>query len=509
MSTLKMSWLVAKRELVDQMRDWRILVPMIILTLFFPYLMNVTAKGATVYLNQYGANMMANRILPFLILVVGYFPVTVSLVVALEAFVGEKERGTIEPLLTSPLADEHLYLGKLFAGTIVPLTVSYIGISIYMAGLSWQGIAWPEWRFIIQTLALTAVQTLLMVSAAIVISTQSTTVRAANLLASFIVIPVALLIQGESAMMFWGTNDILWLAVFGVAVMSALIIRLGIVHFKRENLLGREIDMLSWGWFWNIFRQTYSSSSQPAPLWQYLVALYRKQQNRPSLFSTLSQQLKALGKWYKQDVFLTLRRMAPAFLITFLIGVAAVLASYYYININMQGMVPSEQSINEIIQSANDFLVKGDTASISSGLLFWHNLRAELVILLLGIFSFGVLSLLAFIGNFALIGGVLGLLPAVGLSPLLVFVSGILPHGILELPSIILLSASTLHLGLRMVTPDGDRSIGETMIITIAQVVQVLVAICIPLLIAAALIEANITPRILMAVIGHSLVIHP
>ena len=100
---------MARRELVDQMRDWRILLPMIILTLLFPYLMNVTAKTAINYLNQYGANMIASRMLPFLILVVGYFPVTVSLVVALEAFVGEKERGTIEPLLTSPLADEHLY----------------------------------------------------------------------------------------------------------------------------------------------------------------------------------------------------------------------------------------------------------------------------------------------------------------------------------------------------------------------------------------------------------------
>jgi ABC-type Na+ efflux pump permease subunit len=140
MKRFDQAWLVARRELIDQMRDWRILLPMIILTLFFPYLMNVAAKGTVNYVNQYGANLIAERLLPFLILVVGYFPVTVSLVVALEAFVGEKERGTIEPLLTSPLADEHLYLGKLMAGTIVPLTVSFTGIALYMAGLWWQGI---------------------------------------------------------------------------------------------------------------------------------------------------------------------------------------------------------------------------------------------------------------------------------------------------------------------------------------------------------------------------------
>ena len=125
-----LAWLITRRELVDQMRDWRVLAPMIVLTAFFPYLMTVAAQAAINYVNQYGATLIGQQILPFLMLVVGFFPVTVSLVVALEAFVGEKERGTIEPLLTSPLADEQLYLGKLMAGTIVPLTVSYIGISL-------------------------------------------------------------------------------------------------------------------------------------------------------------------------------------------------------------------------------------------------------------------------------------------------------------------------------------------------------------------------------------------
>jgi len=167
-----MAWLITKRELTDQMRDWRILIPMIVLTAFFPYLMTVAAQTAIKYINQYGGtSVIAERLLPFLILVVGFFPVTVSLVVALEAFVGEKERGTIEPLLTSPLADWQLYVGKLMAGTIVPLSVSYLGISLYMFGLWRQGIAWPEFGFTAQSLALTAVQTVLMVSAAIVIST--------------------------------------------------------------------------------------------------------------------------------------------------------------------------------------------------------------------------------------------------------------------------------------------------------------------------------------------------
>ena len=502
-----------RRELVDQMRDWRILTPMIILTLFFPYLMNIAAKSTIVYVNRYGANVIADRLLPFLILVVGYFPVTVSLVVALEAFVGEKERGTIEPLLTSPLDDENLYLGKLMAGTIVPLTVSYIGIALYMGGLYWQGIRWPEWGFIAQTLALTTVQTLLMVSAAIIISTQSTTVRAANLLASFIVIPVAILIQGESALMFWGTNNVLWYAVLGVTIMSVLIIRLGIVHFKRESLLGREIDVLNWGWVWLTFRKAFSSSEQPSGIWRYFASRWKRQHNEEAEHLSWSEALwldfTSLTRWYREDVLQTLRRLAPSFLITFVIGAGAIFAAYFFVNSNLHQLILPEAKLKEALSTIHGFLRDDPSASFSAWSLFWHNLTAELVILLLGIFSFGVLSIIAFIGNFALIGAVLGSLPTLGLSPWLVFISGILPHGIAELPSIILLSAAMLHMGLRLVTPQEGRSIGETMIITLADVIKILIAVCIPLLIVAALIEANITPSLLIATIGHSLDIRP
>lgn len=512
-STFRNAWLIAKRELKDQMRDWRILIPMIILTIFFPYLMNVAAKTTVDYVNQFGANMIANRLLPYLILVVGYFPVTVSLVVALEAFVGEKERGTIEPLLTSPLTDEELYLGKLLAGTLVPLTVSYLGIVLYMGGLAWQGIKWPEWGFISQTIALTAVQTLLMVSAAIVISTQSTSVRAANLLASFIVIPIALLIQGESALMFWGTNDVLWLAVLGVALMSILIIRLGIVHFKREHLLGREIDILSMQWVWLTFTNAFNSQQKQSAILYYFNKLLHKSKKDGNQDPTFLQaawiDMQNLVSWYKTDITAALRENALSFFVTSLLGIIAVAAAYLFTNTNIhQSLIPPDK-LKDVLNTIRGFLLADSSSNFSSGMLFWHNLRAEIVILMLGIFSFGILSIVAFLGNFALIGAVLGILPAIGLSPVLVFLSGILPHGIVELPSVILLSSAALNMGLKLVTPEAHRSIGETMIISFATVLKILIAVCIPMLIIAALLEANITPRILVAVIGKVLETKP
>ncbi|MBI4731767.1 MAG: ABC transporter permease subunit [Chloroflexi bacterium] len=103
-------WLVAWRELRDQLRDWRIIIPMVILTVVLPFLANAGAQAAINFTAKYDTPLIAERLVPFLMLVVGFFPITVSLVIALEAFVGEKERGTIEPLLVSPLKDWQIYM---------------------------------------------------------------------------------------------------------------------------------------------------------------------------------------------------------------------------------------------------------------------------------------------------------------------------------------------------------------------------------------------------------------
>jgi ABC-type transport system involved in multi-copper enzyme maturation permease subunit len=81
---LRLVWLVAGRELKDQFRDWRVLTPMIILILCFPVLMNEFAKQTVEFLNQYDANLILDRFVPFSIMVIGFFPITISLVVALK-----------------------------------------------------------------------------------------------------------------------------------------------------------------------------------------------------------------------------------------------------------------------------------------------------------------------------------------------------------------------------------------------------------------------------------------
>jgi len=74
-------FVIARREIRDQFRDWRIIIPILTLTLLFPGIMNFTAEQAVQFVEKYGANLIGERLIPFLLMVVGFFPISISLVI--------------------------------------------------------------------------------------------------------------------------------------------------------------------------------------------------------------------------------------------------------------------------------------------------------------------------------------------------------------------------------------------------------------------------------------------
>src|SRR3970040_2912693 len=101
-----------------------------------------------------------------------------------------------------------------------------------------------------------------MMKLAVVISVQTTSVRAAHLLASFIIIPFALLIQGESMIMFWAQYHVLWWVLVGLVFVMIALIRMGVRLFNREELLGRDIDEINMKAAWATFRAAYAGAGQ-------------------------------------------------------------------------------------------------------------------------------------------------------------------------------------------------------------------------------------------------------
>ncbi|HXD08738.1 MAG TPA: stage II sporulation protein M [Anaerolineales bacterium] len=465
-------WLIARREFLDQFRDWRIIVPMFILVSLFPFIADNTTRQAVNFMNRFGGDLILDRIVPFAVLVIGFFPLSFTLIVALESFVGEKERGTIEPLLSSPLGDNQMYLGKLLVGIATPLLFSYGSIGIYLLLLARRAVQFPSAYMMTLILLLTFAHAVLMVSAAIVISVQATTIRAANLLASFVVVPVAFLLQGETVLIFWGDESVLFYAVIGLTILSGLLIRLGLSHFKREYLLGREIDTLNFKSMGRAFLERVTGNA------------------------------KSIVEWYTVEIPSTLRQLRRPLLIILGVAVLTVASSYLWVVINTPKHIDlTPDKIDEFQQYIRENLGNLDVAILHENIpahwVFLSNVRATVLLLVAGLMSFSTIGITLFMVNMALIGGFLGGASLIHFSPFLVFVVAILPHGIFELTAVIISTAAVLKLGAMLVTPQPDKSLGEIFLLSLADWFRVFIGLVVPLLAIAAVVEVYVTPQII------------
>lgn len=463
---LKPAFIVAWREIRDMFRDWRIIFPIVVLTVFFPFLMNFTARQMVGYVERYGANLIAERFIPFLLMIVGFFPITVSLVIALESFAGESERRSIEPLLSTPLADWQLYLGKLLASLVPPILASMLGITVYLISV-YRSVGWTAPPvFILQIILLTSVQALVMVSGAVVISTQTTSVRAANLLSSFIVIPMALLIQGEAVVMLWGSNEILWWIIVGEIMISILLMRAGIAHFNREELLGRELDVLDLRRSWGVFKRAFVGEAH------------------------------SFKDWITVEVWKTFKKTAiPLTFSLLLLPVGLWMGFYISQKLNLSSDV---LNLNQILQM-DAGIVSGlrEVGFISSGavLYIWfHNLRVVLLATLMGVFSFGVFGVLIMLAPLALLGFLAQTATTVGINRWNFLAAFTLPHGFLEFPAIIITCALILRVGATLVTPAQDRSISDSWLRALADWLRIVLVVIVPLFLVAAILEVYVTP---------------
>jgi uncharacterized membrane protein SpoIIM required for sporulation/ABC-type transport system involved in multi-copper enzyme maturation permease subunit len=462
---------VAQREIRDQLRDWRILSPIILLTLFFPILMNFTAQQAVGFVEKYGANIIADRLIPFLLMVVGFFPISISLVIALESFAGERERLSLEPLLSTPLTDVELYFGKMLASLLLPISAAFLGIFVYLIGL-YLGLHWvPPAQLLIQVLLLTLAQAVVMVSGAVVISSQTTSVRAANLLASFIILPMSQLIIGESMIMFWGRYSILWLIIFALLLLAVVVGRMGLHLFNRENLLGREIDVLNFRWAWSHFKKAFLHDA------------------------------RNLRDWYRDLFAFSLRRARGALLLTFL----ALSAAYFIgFGLSRQFTLPAKALQLDQISGflADEF---GQLGFMSSRGWLWimlTNSRAVLLATVFGLFSLGVLGELLLMIPIALTGYIAGNLSLANQDVARFLIALVVPHATLEVPAALLAGAAILQLGMSLMCPPNANSLSENLLSALAEWARISIGIVLPLLIGAAIIEAFLTPRIALLMLA-------
>src|SRR3989475_2340735 len=156
-----------------------------------------------------GGTAVVNRLSLVGAFFVVFIPASFSLVLALESFVGERERTTLEVLLSTPLREAEIYAGKVVAVLAVSLTVCYRRLIVYCL-VAFPGLGYFPLGILLALALSTICQVAPLVAGAVIVSLNARTMRAANVMASFIILPMSVLLQVPAAPIRPGRAQLLW-----------------------------------------------------------------------------------------------------------------------------------------------------------------------------------------------------------------------------------------------------------------------------------------------------------
>jgi uncharacterized membrane protein SpoIIM required for sporulation len=354
-------------------------------------------------------------------------------------------------------------------------------MSVYLFTLLTSELQWrPPAMQMIQIMLLTGVQALVMVAGAVVVSSQATSTRAANLLASFIIVPMAFVIQGESVIMFLAEDAFssrgigaLWAIIVGMAMVAVLLLRVGAAIFNREELLGRSIDSIN-------LRASVRS------IWRHIRAV-----------DSTGRPARNLREWYGKSIPYSLAKLRLAVYVSLFVFVAAMVLGFvmgfredYRLELP-PGVIGRGVGLNDAVQA-----MPLGRSSDPIGFLFSQNSRVLLVSTGLGAVTFGVVPLALNPITFAVLGYITGQLFLTGNDPGIV-AAAILPHGIVEIPIILIATAAALRLGAVITKLPRGKTVGQAWIEALGETIKIAIGVVLPGLIIAAIIEAVVTTRIL------------
>ncbi len=140
--------------------------------------------------------------------------------------------------------------------------------------------------------------------------------------------------------------------------------------------------------------------------------------------------------------------------------------------------------------------------NISTSSIFINNVRVIILAAVFSMITFGSLTLALTLVNLGLVSFIIAQIIMLGYDPWLFVATFILPHGIFEIPAILIGMTFALRIGAALISPPDQLDLGQSLLLTLANFAKVLIFVIIPLLLVAAYIEANITPQIVLYAYG-------
>jgi len=171
-------------------------------------------------------------------------PLILPTVIAAYAVIGEREQGTLEPVLTTPIRHEELILGKAVAAIVPSVAVAYALFAAFVTVVRLAGapavvhLIWQPSQFVAVILYAPLLATF-SIWVGLAVSVRASDVRVAQQLASLAVLPMVGLL---SLFTFRVVSPSVALAVAGAVVLAVIdVVAWRVVSgmFSRERLLTR------------------------------------------------------------------------------------------------------------------------------------------------------------------------------------------------------------------------------------------------------------------------------
>src|SRR5438034_1894301 len=427
--------LVAKRDLRDAVSELRLIAAMVALTLAIPLASGTGVRALAAF---GGGTAVVNRLALVGAFFVVFIPASFSLVLALESFVGERERTTLEVLLSTPLREAEIYAGKVAAVLAVSLTLCYGGLLVYCF-VTFPGLGYFPLAILLALALSTICQVAAMVAGAVIVSLNARTMRAANVMASFIILPMSIALQAEAALILIGRAEFLWGFALLMTIVAIVLVRMGFNGFSREALLAREVGLKN-------------------PFGRALDAVRASFAMRPTFFRLV---------WMRRIPMLI---AAAGFPVGAWIG-------YLAGSTNVIPAVVLRPVLSSLVRST------GDGGGVEQALtIFGHNLLAFVLVALLAIVTVGVSGfLLPFAPGF-----ILGF--AAALSSRSIALTGIVPNGFVEIPAAIIAGGLAIQVGAAAIHMDARGGWSARVLAALADYVRALRWL-VPALAVAAVLE--------------------
>lgn len=200
------------------------------------------AEPATVGLSAEGA-VQGWIFQQFLVLLV-FAPIAGAMSVAAHAVIGEKQARTLEPLLATPLTTFELLGAKVLGALIPAVGLTFAGFGLYFGGVLL--LAQPGVYQILLTIHSLAIVFLLgplaalaALQLAVCVSSRVNDARSAQQIGALIILPLSGLLVAQLMGRVQLTTPALVAATFILALVNAVLMRVGISVFDRESILTR------------------------------------------------------------------------------------------------------------------------------------------------------------------------------------------------------------------------------------------------------------------------------